>query len=219
MPLTVDCLATYLTDVACRWRSADFNSHDFVFALKGRSINKYSMLTVRGEVHRFDNTNREKVVEWFGQMAADHIRTLALNGPIALLPIPGSKVSLTFRGVPRTAQLANAIAKELGGGYAVLDFLRFAKPIPSASEERGPREPKDLYPLLRLTGDLKGKQIVLVDDVATSGGHLQAAAAKALLDGGAAGVVRCICGGRADHHQVTDPFAIRTEEFPDFTPA
>ena len=48
MPIRVDCFATYLTDVAAKWRRADYNAHDFVFALKGRSINKYSQLAVRG---------------------------------------------------------------------------------------------------------------------------------------------------------------------------
>ena len=63
MSLRVVSFATYRTSMD-DWRSADFDAHDFISAIKGRHIEEYAWLKVRGQFRRFDDSNRDEV--WIG---------------------------------------------------------------------------------------------------------------------------------------------------------
>lgn len=214
MPLTVLSFATYRTSLG-NWRGVDHDAHDFVDAIKGRYIDHYSSLRVRGGWHRFDNLNREDVVRWFGQMVADHLQEVGLIWPLVLVPVPSSKSDVSFRGVNRTTVVAEAIAAACGNGVAVADVLRFDKPRLSACVYRGTRDPAKIYERLRMVGSVERQRVVLVDDVIASGGHLRACAAMLMVDGGADSVLLAVCAGRADDACVADPFAIRRDELHD----
>lgn len=215
MALRVVCFSTYLTSIG-RWRGVDHDAHDLIDAIKDRSLNGYSHVPVRGRRRFFDNNNRQDVVGWFAEMVSDHFTAEPVDGPIVLVPVPGSKVDVAFAGMPRTAQLAQAIAAQLNDGTIVKDVLRWLEPMPSANEEGGTRDPAELFNNLVLIENVDGDRVVLVDDVLTSGGHLQACAAR-LREGGAA-VLMAAVAGRADEHQVDDPFAVRIEDINDYEP-
>lgn len=85
--------------------------------------------------------------------------------------------------------------------------------MPSANVQGGTRNPEVLLKNLAVTGRVRGATVVLVDDVLTSGGHLQAC--SALLRQHGAEVEMAFCAGRADDTQPDDLFAIRVEEIPD----
>ena len=142
MPLQVVCFCTYRTSVTVGWNGSDYDAHDFIDAIKNRDINKHSWLTVRGTPRKFDNTNRQQVVTWFGQMAADHLKANGPAPPLALVPLPSSKADIMFKGVNRTTSLASAIALEFGEGAGLADVLRFNEPLPSANEEGGTVPPQ-----------------------------------------------------------------------------
>ena len=214
MPLRVVCFSTYRTSIAGGWRGADYDAHDFIDAIKDRDINGYSNVRLRGTWHRFDNTNRQDVVGWFAAMVSDYLAANPVGDLIVLVAVPGSKVDVPFPRTPRTAQLAESIAAAVNGAVVVADVLRQSEPIPSANEEAGTRDAADLFENLVLMDDVNGLPVVLVDDVLTSGGHLQACAAK-LREAGA-DVLMAIVAGRADEAQVPDPFAIRIEDIPDY---
>jgi hypothetical protein len=215
--LTVVSFATYRTSLGS-WRGIDHDAHDFVDALKGRRIDHYSSVKIRGTWKRFDDLNREDVVGWFGQMAADYLNSLGLGGPFALVPVPSSKADLSFVGMNRPTVLAQAIAREYGNSTDVSDVLRFDRPMASACALKGSRDPALIYERLRFVGSVRGRRVVLVDDVVASGGHRRACAAKLLEEGGALTVPLAVCGGRADDGCVPDPFAIRYDELSDFKP-
>jgi hypothetical protein len=213
--LEVICFCTYLTDIGSGWRSDDYNTNDFIHAIKDRDLNGFALIPVRGERHRVDNDNRQDVVEWFATMVADYTKEIGLEQNVALVPVPGSKCDAKFTGNPRTTVLAEAIAKKLEGA-TVRDVLRWKKEMPSANAQGGTRDAATLFKNLVLQGSMTGANVVLVDDVLTSGGHLQACAALLRQDG--ARVRRAVCAGRADDAQADVPFAIRLEDIPDFKP-
>jgi hypothetical protein len=221
MPLTVVSFCTYLTltpeDGGEPWRSDDYNARDFVFAAKGRAINKYAQIPVLGVRQKLDNTNLGAAAEWFGKMAASYLIENSAALPLVLVPVPNSSTIFSSTEPPRTAQLAESIAKEMGANAEVMDGLRFIDRMPSANQSGGTRKPRELYKNLIFQFDpARPAPHILVDDVLTTGGHLRASAAE--LRRCQADVLMALCVGRADPEQVNDPFAIRTEDLEDFEP-
>ena len=149
-------------------------------------------------------------------MVAEYCERNPPTIPFVLVPVPGSRVDLGFRDVPRTTMLANEIASVLASPPAVRDVLRWESPIPASRSRSGTRDVAFLYDRLRLTGSLTGERVVLVDDVLALGGHLRACAAK--VRAGGAEVILALCAGRADQIQAHDPFAVRCETLDDFEP-
>ena len=97
--------------------------------------------------------------------------------------------------------------------------LRWDEPMPSASQEQGPRDPAELYPHLELRGTLRHRQRthVLVDDVLTTGGHLRACAAFLASRGVVAGFA--VCAARSDPAPQVNPFQDRVDALDDFVAA
>ena len=217
MPLPVISFSTYLTTTdGVVWRPDDYNARDFVLAIKGREIAGYAFVRCRGSWRRFENTNSEDVVGWFGEMVAEYAERQPLPHSCILVPIPGSQVDLRFQGVPRVTVLAHAIAAALPSAPPVRDVLRWDTPIVSSRLLAGTRDVAALYRRLRLIEPVEGQQVVLVDDVLTLGGHFRACAAKLRKE--EADVLLGLCAGRADQIPAEDPFAVRREILDDLSP-
>jgi predicted amidophosphoribosyltransferase len=217
MPLPVVSFSTYLTSTeGVMWRADDYNARDFILAIKDRDVAGYAFVR-RGRIwKRFENANRQDVVVWFGEMVVEYCERHPPASQFVLVPVPGSKVDLGFRGLHRTTRLANEIASVLPSGPTVRDILRWESPIPPSRSANGTRDVAFLYDRLRSTGSAAGERVVLVDDVLALGGHVRACAAK--LRAGGAEPILALCAGRADQIQVPDPFAIRCETLNDFEP-
>jgi len=225
VPLTVISFAQYLIyDSLQKWRNEDHNASKFVKAVKGEAVKGYANVPVRGENRCLDNSNRAEAAVWFGEMAGDHLlKVVRLNPKVSfgLVPIPSSDAvrGTTFNRFP-ARELATALAKELAqlgiGNVKVADVLRWTQKMTSA-RKGGPREAALLYPNLTLIGKAAGFNYhLLIDDVLTSGGHLQACAAVLRKNG--AEVPFAICAGRTRYVAEDDPFAPSKEELPDFVP-
>jgi hypothetical protein len=217
MPLPVTSFSTYLTttdDVV--WRPDDYNARDFVLAIKGKEITGYAFVRCRGSWRRFDNTNSQDVVGWFGEMVAEYAERQPLPHSCVLVPIPGSQVDVRFQGTPRVTVLAQAVAAALPLSPPIRDVLRWDSPIVSSRLMAGTRDVAELYRRLRLIGTVESERVVLVDDVLTLGGHFRACAVK--LRAERADVLLGLCAARADQIQAKDPFAARCEVLSDFEP-
>jgi hypothetical protein len=156
---------------------------------------------------------------WFGRMAAARL-TRNPVGRCSIVPIPNVSCALSSPRPPKTHALAIALADVLEPGTAtVLDVLRWVRPMPSAHQAGGTRDPQELYGRLRLTLPRlphDNANVVLVDDVLASEGHLRAA--EAFLSDCGANVLVAVCAGRADDTEAGDlePFKTRIDILPDF---
>lgn len=82
--------------------------------------------------------------------------------------------------------------------------------MPNSREEGGTRDAAELYQQLLLTSNVPAGELILLDDVLTGGGHLQASA-WALEDAGCK-VDEAICCGRSIDTQLDDPFDVESVE-------
>ena len=132
--------------------------------------------------------------------------------PVVLVPIPGSKQgdwSGKRSGAGTTFQLVRAIASL---SLAMVEVALWWKdPMPS-SRSGGPRDPAILFANLEI-GDAPNGDVVLVDDVCTSGGHLQAAAAA--IEQLGADVLCAVCAAQSESIEASEPFAVAERELPD----
>jgi ComF family protein len=136
----------------------------------------------RQVVHLLKYEGWWRVVE---SMARAMLRLEPLAGPIILVPIPLAAKRLRSRGYNQSERLAAALA-ERAGAVVVEGALRRVRETPTQTA---------LTPEARLANvsgafagrEVRGKAVVLVDDVFTTGATL-AAAATALIAAGAARV-------------------------------
>ena len=215
MPLKVVCFCRYLTVVDIAWRPDDWNALKFIHAIKGRRINGYAEVPILGTRKRLNKANLDSAIDWAGLLVTEYFHKNNIRPPFTLVPVPPSTCTQAYRGSSRTLVLARTIARNAKSEIKVVDCLRWRKRQLAASRG-GPREPEILYPNLALTKRLDTVHHILVDDVKTSGGHLQACAA-ALRNGGAK-VRIALCIGLTVHDQSKPPFGTTVETICDYNP-
>jgi hypothetical protein len=202
MALLVVSQSGYCCDDPSTWRSEDFDANKWIKALKGRTVNGYAHVPVRGANVRLNSGNASKAADWFGMKAADYISKKTFKGPFNVVPVPNSGNIVTSNSKPRTRRLAAALCDHLGDGSTVVDCLRWKKALGSASKEHGPRDAAILYKNLAFLDDENSVVdsdlwVILVDDVMTSGGHIRACAAKLASKDLTVGIT--LCGGKTVH--------------------
>ncbi|MGY4434949.1 putative amidophosphoribosyltransferase [Bradyrhizobium sp. F1.13.1] len=119
------------------------------------------------------NANKDLAIKWFAAWAAAKIIALGAQAKI-LIPIPCSKTIVASPEDFRTFKIAQELAARVPNATAT-SVLRFVEPRPSSREEGGSRDPNILYANLTLTRAIPAGQVVLIDDIMTSGGHFIAA--------------------------------------------
>jgi len=197
-----------------------YDAHDFIDAIKGDPVNKYAYVPVRGVRKYLSNSNRDDAIEWFGQMAADYYKQEypadALE--IVLVPVPNKAALVSNSVTPRTARLADAVRRNIGDRAIVKDVLRWRKRLLRA-HEGGPRDFPTLYDamLLQDADDFPDDRLIfLVDDVKTTGSHLQAASTEIFRATGLGErPIAAFCAGRRVDACPDDSFAIVQEEIAD----
>lgn len=221
MPITVEAYAQYLTAQVAQMRGLDHDGIVFVNALKGRPFTNYATIKMPGGGLRTITPQHPEVaseifVEWArGRILA---RRQQFGGPICLVPVP-NKVAL-FSAIGQsfpTLVLAEQLMKLFRGNVHVHPALRWGRQLQKA-QDGGPRDAWELYPELMFVPPPVGAPtlMVLVDDVCTSGGHLQACAAKLTASGCV--VDYAVCGAKTFHDQQPDPFLLPPITLDDYVP-
>jgi hypothetical protein len=208
--LRVRCRTQYLTRVVGEMRGVDYDGILLVKAAKRRTITngQYSEVVIDGQRVRITDANKDRAVDWFAEWGAAQIATLP-TGPKVLVPVPSSKTTLFSDPDFVAAALSDRIARRVEHAVS-FPRLRFSEPRASASEEGGSRDPAVLYEALHQLPDIPEGQIILVDDMFTSGGHLRAAAWR-IQDQGRM-VENALCFGKQCDTQLAEPFNVDPEE-------
>lgn len=212
MALSVISFATYLTREP--WNDDDHHALKFVKAVKGKNFGGWAVVPVLGRNKELRAANADDAIDWFAELAAAEIVKLRVPSPVNLVPLPNSSSTVKNENVPRTALLAEHIAAKLKN-TKVWDGLRWAKEM-TPTHQGGTRDPQTLYDNLVVTSNPPKGTLILVDDVFTKGGHLQAAVAK--LGQKKAECKLAVCAGRTVLESQEQPFLVHREEVEDFTP-
>jgi ComF family protein len=159
-----------------------------VFA-RARAVARFEDGPARRLVHRLKYSDRGELAKpmgrWMARAGAD-----ILAGADALAPVPLHSLRLWTRRFNQAAALAQSIAAETGTPCEPFLLARVKATQAQVGLSRAQRA-ENVQGAFRAPteaqGRLKGRRIVLVDDVLTSGATANAAA-RALLRGGAAQV-------------------------------
>jgi len=212
MALSVISFATYLTRGP--WNDDDHHALKFVKAVKGKTFGGWAVVPVLGRNKDLRAANADDAIDWFAELAAAEIVKLRVSGQAILVPLPNSSSTVKNADVPRTALLAERIAAKLKN-MKVWDGLRWTKEM-TPTHQGGTRDPQRLYDNLVVTSVPPKGTLILIDDVFTIGGHLQAAVAR--LAEKKAECKLAICAGRTVLESQEQPFLVLRQELEDFTP-
>lgn len=147
-------------------------------------------------VRRFKYGGRPDLAGPLGARLAAAIHDAGLRADL-VVPVPLHPRKLRERGYNQAALLAGAVARAAGARVAARGLRRTRDTTAQASLSRRGRLDNlaDAF-RVRAPGAIRGKRVLLVDDVATTGATLRACAA-ALLGAGAASVTAVVLA-RAD---------------------
>ncbi|MBQ8940261.1 MAG: ComF family protein [Firmicutes bacterium] len=145
---------------------------------------------VRKAIHNIKFNNEPRNVEYFARPLYDYAKSHGFSGADIVVPVPMHKKKLKQRGYNQSAMLASFLANLGMGEYReALVKIRDTQNQHDLSEKERLKNLKDAF---TVTGDVKDKKILLVDDIYTTGSTVNECA-KTLIKAGAESVeVICI---------------------------
>ncbi len=205
MPLSelkVLTFCSYLTNVDTPWRPEDHNCLKMVKALKGQPFNGFFDARVGGKTRQYNQDNAGDFVKLIPKKLAA-IGNEHFGKNFAFVPIPNSAVTSPGHAEFKILKLAKEIAKI--AGVKATPCLTFREPQ-IASHRGGPRDPYHFESAYQIHTPLPQTDIVLIDDVLTSGAHIQGACWR--LKAAGANVIGAIAFGRTTKEQELQPLKV-----------
>lgn len=149
------------------------------FAYEGR---------LKDALHGFKYSERLDLLRYLGEALCERI--LSVGNVDAVIPIPMHPKKLRTRGFNQAALLASFVGKRIGVAIDLSLLMRVCDGSPQVGLERGDRlmNIRGVFSVSNGSADaLRGKSILLVDDVVTTGATLNECA-RVLKGSGASGV-------------------------------
>jgi phosphoribosylpyrophosphate synthetase len=169
-----------------------WQAYFFCWAVKtGLFKRPFNIIKAKSTI-RVANQNDAKVPrEVFGKWAEKRVADMT-SDDVLLVPIP-SKDGISAATNYRTLTMAKESFSDTRYKSATSDGLRWSERL-SPAHEGGPRGKDQLAPYLTVDEKLRGKDVILVDDLFSTGGTLLAA--EEVLKAKGASVVGAITCGR-----------------------
>lgn len=216
MTIKVLTYADYLTTPTYS-KSDDYAACQFVKCIKNEPFNGYTRIVASGKAVRLEKGDRTKAIQAFAALVGDEVE---IQGPYIFIPIPSSKTHIGSPTPSPVLDIAIAIAERFASipGVSAIDILAWDAPMASAHKQGGSRHPGDLFPHLRARKSIpKGSKVILIDDVKTSGGHIQACAAFLECEFGAK-IKGAFCLGRTVEAASDQPLAWQEHTLTNYLP-
>ncbi len=194
-------------DITQAW----WDAFKFTRAVKSARINGYCHIPNGYGRLRIEQDNVAAARMAFGHWLMGTANGEAPEG-YAIVPVPSKDAIMDVCGPFRhSGMMAEALAGQVHRP-TVHDILRYSEPMQKASEG-GPRSESAIFEKMRVLGEIPAQRIILVDDVVTQGGHINAARRR--LEAGGATVVCGIVCGRTVWDMSQNPWDASVDEFYD----
>lgn len=216
MKLTVHAMCSYYPKSAEAEHGSPsqglWDSRKFCTAVKDGTIRGYLTFTgPNGLIYTINENNPNDARRIFGSFVAKIIKTLDCE-PLSIIPVP-SKDALIGESTFRSLSMLEATRGDRK--WTIEPYLRFTKPLQKASNG-GPRNRTLLAHYMRLVAQPSSKNVVIIDDICTSGNHLLACQ-DILAKAGCTTVAAIVCG-HTDHNNAATPFITKKFDIPDDNP-
>lgn len=130
--------------------------------------------------------NLRAIAAPLASLIAEYVESSLLDADV-LVPVPLHPRRLRERGYNQSALLANGLAKLIGLPVDETSLRRVKFVLPQARTGSVEERRTNVAGVFACTGGVKGKRVVLIDDVSTSGATLNSCA-SALKSAGASAV-------------------------------
>ena len=173
----------YISDRSVRSKS-HWDARAIVRAIKGDAFGGYADLQIDGAWRRLDQSHAELALQWFVERVYKET-SFDPKTKYILVPIPHSSCTVQCGESPKVLTLAKALQQRLPQ-LQVADILRFKQVMPKTSETNM-RDENILYEATLLLQKPPVGNLILLDDVCTTGAHAKAAARAIRGNGGYVG--------------------------------
>lgn len=145
-------------------------------------VAKYSGI-IKESIHSFKYGGDKELLQPLGKILVKKFSEIKIPGQITITSVPLYRTRKNTRGFNQSELLGKYLAKGVGARYE--ELLRRVKPTESQTKFHKYERIDNLRGAFKAkTKNLRGKKIILVDDVCTSGATLEACA-KELRQAGA----------------------------------
>lgn len=183
----------------------------FVWAVKMGTFHKpFYVITKDNKRYNIRQDNIGQARRLFGRFIAHQI-SINKWDDAAIVHVP-SKCAVINSAEPRSLLMLQEALSHTSIGASLCDALRFSQRL-SRAREGGERKRTELAPFMKVTSNVAGKRVVLVDDIVTRGGSMLAS--KDALEAAGAKVVGAVSCGHTMYNADILPFGRQEIELTD----
>lgn len=199
-----------------------WDSYLFVWAVKtGQYKTPFTISFRNGARVKISAANIRRARSAFGQFIVATLDNEVVPKNVLLIPIPSKDAQSNVKGGYRSMWMVAEALREKQFPGVIHDGLRWTKALPRAHEGGGHRSRAYWKQFLQVHRNVEGCEVVLIDDVLSTGSTMLAA--KEILEEAGATVLFAITCGKTVYDFQTKPFKRQVveldEELHEYEPA